>query len=312
MQNTNATVVILGTGGTIAGTAADAADNVGYTAAQLSLEQLVRAVPTLAGAAIECEQVAQLDSKDMDFATWLALATVIAQQLARPDVSGIVVTHGTDTLEETAYFLQRVLAPAKPVVLTAAMRPATALQADGPQNLLDAVRVAQLANARGVVVVFGGEVHGAADVRKLHTYRLAAFGSGDAGVLAQIEEGGLRQHRPWPEGTPLGVDRLPAPLAAWPRVEIVHSHAGVDGRLVQALCADGVRGLVVAGTGNGSVHHALEAALHEAQAQGVTVLRSSRCLDGAVLGAIDGELPGAGALTPVKARIELMLQLMRA
>jgi L-asparaginase len=312
MQNTNASVVILGTGGTIAGTAADAADNVGYTAAQLGVEQLVRAVPALAGTAIECQQIAQLDSKDMDFATWLRLATCVAQQLARADVAGVVVTHGTDTLEETAYFLHRVLAPAKPVVLTAAMRPATALQADGPQNLLDAVRVARRPDARGVVVVFGGEVHGAADVRKLHTYRLAAFGSGDAGVLAQIEEGVLRQHRPWPEGEALGLDRLRAEVAAWPRVEIVHSHAGADGRLVQALCADGVQGIVVAGTGNGSVHQALEAALRQAQAQGVSVLRSSRCLDGAVLGAIEGELPGAGALTPVKARIELMLQLMRA
>ena len=269
-------------------------------------------MPALAGAAIECQQVAQLDSKDMDFATWRRLATCVAQQLARADVSGVVVTHGTDTIEETAYFLQRVLAPTKPVVLTAAMRPATALQTDGPQNLLDAVRVAQRPDARGVVVVFGGEVHGAADVRKLHTYRLAAFGSGDAGVLAQIEEGGLRQHRPWPEGEALGLDRLPAELAAWPRVEIVHSHAGVDGRLVRALCADGLQGIVVAGTGNGSVHRALEEALRQAQAQGVAVLRSSRCLDGAVLGATDGELPGAGALTPVKARVELMLQLMRA
>jgi L-asparaginase len=312
MQNMPTTVVILGTGGTIAGTAVDAADNVGYTAAQLGVAQLVHAVPVLAGATIECQQVAQLDSKDMDFATWLRLATCISQQLARADVAGIVVTHGTDTLEETAYFLHRVLAPAKPVVLTAAMRPATALQADGPQNLLDAVRVAQRHDARGVVVVFGGEVHGAVDVRKLHTYRLAAFGSGDAGVLAQIEEGTLRQHRPWPLGEALRLDRLRGDVGAWPRVEIVHSHAGADGRFVQALCADGVQGLVVAGTGNGSLHHALEAALRQAQAQGVSVLRSSRCLDGAVLGAVDGELPGAGALTPVKARIELMLQLMRA
>ncbi|MEP6877015.1 MAG: asparaginase [Burkholderiales bacterium] len=312
MQNTNEAVVILGTGGTIAGTAADVADNVGYTAAQLGVEQLVRAVPALAGATIECQQVAQLDSKDMDFATWLRLATRIAQQLARADVAGVVVTHGTDTLEETAYFLQRVLAPTKPVVLTAAMRPATALQTDGPQNLLDAVCVAQLPGARGVVVVFGGEVHGAADVRKLHTYRLAAFGSGDAGVLAQIEEGVLRPHRPWPGGAALGLDWLREDVAAWPRVEIVHSHAGADGRLVQSLCADGVHGIVIAGTGNGSLHHALEAALRQAQAQAVSVLRSSRCLDGAVLGAIEGELPGAGALTPVKARIELMLQLMRA
>jgi len=314
MQSMRERVVILGTGGTIAGTAAQSGDNVGYTAAQLGVAHLVAAVPALAGESIEAEQVAQLDSKDMDHATWQRLAARASHHLARPEVAGVVVTHGTDTLEETAYFLHRTLAPARPIVLTAAMRPATSLQPDGPQNLLDAVRVARSDTAQGVVVVFGGEVHDARDVRKRHTYRLDAFGSGDAGVIAQIEEGTLRIHRPWPAGEAFGLDALPADVAAWPRVEIVHSHANADGRIVRALCADGVRGLVVAATGNGTLHHALETALREARAQGVAVLRSSRCLDGALLDAPHDTdaLPSAGALTPVKARIELMLQLMRA
>ena len=123
MQSIEPCVVVLGTGGTIAGTAQDAADNVGYTAAQLGIEQLVRAVPALASTRLDVQQIAQLDSKDMDFATWHLLARTVAGQLARAEVAGIVITHGTDTLEETAFFLQRVLAPSKPVVLTAAMRP---------------------------------------------------------------------------------------------------------------------------------------------------------------------------------------------
>jgi L-asparaginase len=312
MQSMQPIVVVLGTGGTIAGTAADAADNVGYRAAQLGADRLVAAIPALAGQAIEVHQIAQLDSKDMDFATWRLLAEAVHAQLARPEVGGIVITHGTDTLEETAYFLQRVLAPRKPVVLAAAMRPATALLADGPQNLLDAVRVAQAAGARGVVAVLAGAVHGAFDVRKVHTYRLDAFGSGDAGPVARIEEGRVRQHRAWPGGDALGLGRLPLDAARWARVEIVTSHAGAGGELVLALTASGVRGIVVAGTGNGSLHHALEAALLEAQAAGVSVLRSSRCLNGDVIDAGPNALASAGVLTPVQARIELMLQLLPA
>ncbi len=308
MQSRQGTVVILGTGGTIAGTAAKALDNVGYTAGQIGVAQLVQAVPALAGQALEAEQVAQLDSKDMDHATWLKLAQRVAHHAARPEVQGVVVTHGTDTLEETAYFLQRVLAPAKPVVLTAAMRPATALLADGPQNLLDAVTLARCEGARGVVAVLGGEVFAPEDLRKRHTYRVDAFGSGDAGPLAVIEEGRVRPFRAWPAGEPLGVDRLPADPAQWPQVALLLSHAGVSGGLVDALCAQGVRGLVIAGTGNGTVHRDLLAALKRAQQAGVTVWRASRCADGAVVG--EAELPSAGALPAVKARIELMLQLM--
>lgn len=307
LTSSTAKTVILGTGGTIAGTA-EAGDNIGYTAGQLGVAQLVGKVPALASVPLEVEQVAQLDSKDMDFATWRVLAQRVAFHLARPDVGGVVITHGTDTLEETGYLLHRVLAPSKPVVLAAAMRPATALQADGPQNVLDAVSVARHAEARGVVAVLSGAVWIASEMRKTHSYRIEAFNAGDAGPLGWVEEGSLRQLRPWPAGTPLGVALLDR--AEWPRVEIVLSHAGADGRLVDALVRDGVAGLVVAATGNGTVHHAVEAALLRAQAQGVKVLRSTRVGAGAVLAKPGDALPSAGTLTPVQARVELLLQLL--
>lgn len=304
-----ARVVVLATGGTIAGTAASATDHLGYTAAQLGVTQLLTAVPALAGFDIEAEQLAQLDSKDMGFAVWRRIAERAGALLARDDVAGLVVTHGSDTLEESAYFLQRVLAPAKPLVLTAAMRPATALQADGPQNLLDAVMLAREPGARGVLAVVAGAVHGAFDVRKVHTQRLDAFGSGDAGPIARVESDRLRRFRDWPAGEALGLARLAA--ARWPRVEIVTSHAGASGDLVDALVAQGVDGLIAAGTGNGTLHHALEAALQRAQAAGVAVRRASRVPDGPVLatGRAD-ELPSYATLTPPQARIELMLSLM--
>src|SRR5258706_13325782 len=214
MQNK---VVVLGTGGTIAGTAADALDNVGYTAGQLVVGHLVAAIPALAGVPLECEQVAQVDSKDMSHAVWRELALRCANHLARADVAGIVITHGTDTLEETAWFLHRVLAPAKPVVLTAAMRPETALQSDGPQNLLDAVAVAQAPGAGGVLAGLAGDLHRARDVRKVHPYRIDAFSSGDAGPIGRIEEGRLRPFRPWPQGQGPGLDPPPPRPAARPR-----------------------------------------------------------------------------------------------
>ena len=136
------TVVVLGTGGTIAGSAASADDNLGYVAGVLGVGALVASASDGDALAVETEQVAQIDSKDMSFAIWLQLARRVAHHVARAEVTGIVVTHGTDTLEETAYFLSRVVAVAKPVVLTAAMRPATSRQADGPQNLADAIAVA--------------------------------------------------------------------------------------------------------------------------------------------------------------------------
>ena len=302
------TIVILGTGGTIAGTAPSAADAVGYTAAQLGVGHLVAAVPALREADLELEQIAQLDSKDMDFATWQALAARAAYHLARADVAGVVVTHGTDTLEETAYFLHRVLASAKPLVMTAAMRPATSIAADGPQNLFDAVSTVRDAQARGVLVAIAGRVWAGAEVRKVHSYRVDAFAAGDAGPLAVVEEGRLRWWREVPRSAALGLAHIARDAVQWPRVEIVMNHAGAGGMLVDALVAQGVHGIVAAGTGNGTLHRYLEAALMRAQGAGVKVLRSTRCAEGPVIGS--ALLRSADTLSPPQARVELLLELL--
>lgn len=315
-------LVILGTGGTIAGRAALAGDNVGYVAGQVSVGDLVDAVPMLKHLPLDVEQVAQLDSKDMNFDVWKALAVQVAFHLGRSDVMGVVITHGTDTIEETAFFLQSVLKPAKPVVLTCAMRPATALVPDGPQNLSDAVAVARQVGAQGVVVVCAGQIHGADDVTKVHTYRVDAFDSGDAGPLGCVEEGMVRLFRPWPEACLVGSfdasahDRVQASLVL-PRVVLLTSHADADGLMVQALLAQAasgmvqpLRGIVVAGTGNGTLHKNLEIALLEAQAQGIRVVLSSRCVRGRVLVHLGQRFSEVSSLSPVKSRIALALDLL--
>jgi L-asparaginase len=316
------TVVVLGTGGTIAGTAASASDHTAYTAGQLGVQHLLEAVPSLdevlQSDALVCEQVAQLDSKDMAHATWQALAQRAMHWLAQPDVGGIVITHGTDTLEETAWFLQQVLATHKPVVLTCAMRPATALTPDGPQNLLDAMAVVRDPMARGVLAVCAGRIHSARDVQKVHPYRLDAFSSGDAGPLGWVEQAQVRWSCPGqitqPQSQPHAHARqaLALPAADWPWVAVLHSHAGADARQVTALVAAGVKGLVVAGTGNGTVHQSLLNALAQAQEQGVLVRLTTRCAEGQLVGQA-AALPTAPlGLNVFKARVSLMLDLMPA
>lgn len=312
-------LVLLGTGGTIAGRATRAADNVGYVAGQVRVDELGAAVPALVGLPLDVEQIAQIDSKDMGLPVWQALARRIAAHLERPEVRAVVVTHGTDTIEETAFLLHHVLRPAKPVVLTCAMRPSTALMPDGPQNLSDAVAVARHAGTMGVMVVCAGLAHGAREVTKVHTYRLDAFDSGDAGPLACVEEGQVRAFRSWEPGAgtgPFDEAALARFLAtkALPRVELLTSHADADSHLVRALLAGPderpLRGIVVAGTGNGTVHHALTDALHEAQARGVRVKLASRCVNGRVVPHPGLAFEDAGGLSPVKARLALALDLL--
>ena len=310
MQSPMPLVVILATGGTIAGVATNSTDTTGYRAGALGVDALIAAVPALARHRLESESVAAIDSKDMDIATWQRLAGRVAHHVARPEVAGVVITHGTDTLEETAYFLHRVLAPAKPVMLTAAMRPASALSPDGPANLLDAVTVAGTPGARGVGFVFGGAVWAALGLRKIHTLQTGAFAASECGPVARLEGGVMRAFRPWPEGEPLGLARLAAAPDAWPRVEIVLNHAASDGRLVDAAVASGAAGLVVAGTGHGSMSERLEAALARAREAGVRVMRASRCAFGPVLASDEGDAEAAGELSAVQARIELQLALL--
>jgi L-asparaginase len=310
MQSPMPLVVILATGGTIAGTAAASTDTTGYRAGALGVDALVAGVPALARHRVEAESVAAIDSKDMDAATWQRLAARVAHHLARAEVAGVVVTHGTDTLEETAYFLQRVLAPAKPVVLTAAMRPASALSADGPANLLDAVGLAGTPGVRGVSVVFAGAAWAALGLRKVHTLQTGAFAASDCGPVARLEGGVLRVFRAWPEGDALGLARVAAAPDTWPRVEIVLNHAGADGRLVDAAVAAGARGVVVAGTGHGSVSVRLDAALDRARAAGVRVARASRCAFGPVLPREAQDAEAAGELSAPQARVELLLALL--
>ena len=334
-ENNSEELVVLGTGGTIAGMAASASDNLGYTAAQLGVSQLLEAVPGLTDVLGECalraEQVAQVDSKDMSFSVWQALAQRLEFHLSQAQVKGLVITHGTDTLEETAYFLHAAMPPAllaaKPVVLTCAMRPASSAAPDGPQNLLDALVVAGTPGARGVLVVCAGTIHGAVEVQKVHPYRLDAFNSGDASPVGYVEEGRVRLVRSWP--VPAS-DALPDALGKvrrarqWPRVEIVMNYAGADGAVVDALVGAAnpnerfagrqetrpLQGLVVAATGNGTVHQDLQAALLRAQAAGVKVVLATRCGSGRVLARTGAAFPDSQGLSPVKARIALMLALL--
>ncbi len=311
----NQKVVLLGTGGTIAGTGSCASDHTGYTAGQLSVQHLLHALPglldSLQSHELVCEQLAQLDSKDMDHATWQLLYQRCAHWLDQPDVGGLVITHGTDTLEETAWFLQLVLDTSKPVVLTCAMRPATALAPDGPQNLLDAMAVVRDPQAQGVLVVCAGRIHGARDVQKVHPYRLDAFSSGEAGPWGFIEQARVR----WCVSGQRSLlhaharQALEVPAAQWPWVAVLHSHAGSDARQVNALVASGVKGLVVAGTGNGTVHKSLLAAMAKAQVQGVTVRLVSRCLEGQIVGEAAFQ-PSLTGLNAFKARVSLMLDLL--
>jgi len=322
-------VAIVATGGTIAGAAASASESLRYQSGALPVESLLSAVPSAhALADLEAEQLAAIDSKDADNAFWCALSSNVSRLLARDEVSGVVITHGTDTLEETAYWMHLTVRSEKPVVFTAAMRPATALSADGPANLYDAISLAASRSARGkgVLLAFCNRIHGARDVVKVSGHALDAFASPGFGPLGSVQDGRVtfqRQAVGRYDDMPFDLPQSPAVDFARPegwepeqlaRVGIVVSHAGVTGAVVRALRAEGVQGIVVAGTGNGSVHASLVSALREAIEDGVAVVRSSRTGDCRVYD--DGDRRGegggfvpAGTLNPYKARVLLMLAL---
>jgi len=297
-MNANKTkkIVVLATGGTIAGLAANTAKPHEYTAGQVRVEDLLKSVPQ-SGIELVNEQVAQIDSKDMSFAVLQSLLRRVVFWLAQDDVQGVVITHGTDTLEETAFFLQTVLQPIKPLALTCAMLPANVPDSDGPGNLNDALAWLQKPDATGVSVVCANQVHAGQAVQKSHSQQRNPFTS----------QKGMTHPKT------LRVPTVAQVLACqhWPRVDVVQNHTGADGRLVRSVMAhDAPQGWVVLGTGNGTLHHDLEAALLDAQKQGAHVLRASRCAQGGVQSREGDVLPHAGALTAVQARVALLLHLI--
>lgn len=309
-------IFILTTGGTIAGKAAQNDALTGYQAGVLGARDLLSAVPNISDiASIESEEIAAIDSKDMTAAIWLLLAERV-KKLLSTDATGIVITHGTDTLEETAYFLHLTIKSKKPVVLTGAMRPATALSADGPLNLLDAVHLAASPKAygQGVLVVLNGEIHSARDIQKVHTTALQAFASPDVGMLGRMEFGMPRFRRfILTRHTAASEFDISAPTL--PYVPILYGYADADSRLAAAAIKGGAEGIVWAGFGNGSIHEAALPTLIGASQAGIPVVRASRTGKGAVLfaesvyqqaGFID-----ADTLTPAKARILLALALLK-
>lgn len=290
---------LLATGGTIAGEADPAGDGSRYTAGVRSVNTLLATVPDLAAAAeISAEQILSLDSKDITPTDWLQILAAARHALADPAIDGLVILHGTDTMEETAYFLHLSLPPGKPVVLTGAMRPADHPQADGPANLRASVQLAADDTAwnKGVLIVMNGTVHAARWLGKARTTGLDAFNS----------------PRPWAEARPDGRFARCEP-STLPRVDILAGYAGAPADLIDACVTAGSRGLVLALTGHGSIPAAWLPALRRARDKGVAILRASRCVGPVIRNAnADDDDEGwltAGDLPPPKARIALMLAL---
>ena len=206
-------------------------------------------------ARIEVEQVAAIGSQDMNEAVWLKLAARTEAALAEPEIAGVVITHGTDTMEETAFFLNLVVPSEKPVVLVGAMRPATAISADGPMNLYNAVAVAAqpAARGRGVLVVANDEIHFAREIAKTNTTQVGTFASGHRGLAGLVNAGRLHLYAPPVRRHTAQSDFALAGLTALPRVDIVYSHAGMGRELIDAAVHAGARGLVIAGVGDGNL-----------------------------------------------------------
>jgi L-asparaginase len=312
------TVVVLATGGTIAGAAASDVQS-GYASGQVGVEQLLAAVPQAKKLAkLRGEQISNIGSQDMNDEVWLKLATRVNQLLAMPDVTGVVITHGTDTIEETAYFLNLVIKSTKPVVLTASMRPSTALSADGPLNFYNAVAVAanQGAVNRGVLVVVNDWIHGASSLTKTSTTAVQTFLSPVSGLIGTIAYGDVEWYR-----GPIGKHTVTSefsvePNTVLPRVDIIMASENMDGALINAAVAAGARGVVVAGVGNGNMtQKALDALTAQAK-KGVVCVRSSRVATGQVGRNVEvnddkNGLVASLGLNPQKSRVLLRLALLR-
>lgn len=338
----NMKTVVLGTGGTIAGLAVDASNPENYKASQLGLTDILLQAGISTAHLIK-QDVAQIDSKDMGPVVWRPLLKAVFEATQSPNVQAVVITHGTDTIEETA-FLLHIMGPwPKPVVLTCAMQPADSPTADGPGNLHDALLLAQHRDFQGVAVVCAGQAHHPWHLQKIRTDQDDAFSSGLRKPLAIMQNGQwtLSQELPQPlnaDALAQGASSSKAPQAAdasmpdshwqcpglqtllnttdWPRVEWLTNHADADGTIVLDVLANAakthrpLRGLIVAATGSGTVSIGLEAALRQAKTAGIEVWVSSRCVWGQAKFYETKPWGVATHLNPAKAMVALRLALL--
>ncbi len=312
-------VMILATGGTIAGKAAGPSD-YGYKSGEFKIEDLINAVPGIKDLAdIKGEQIVNIGSQDMNDAVWLKLAKRINELEKSKDVDGIVITHGTDTLEETSYFVDLVSKGDKPVVFVGSMRPATAVSADGPANLYNAVAVAAnpTSKGRGALVVLNDSIHDARNVVKTNTTNVEAFQSNNRGPEGLINSGKIKWLDEQPGEKHEHKSKFDvAALEQLPRVDIIYAHANMSPDLITSAVKNGAKGLVIAGVGDGNMTQPAQDALAQAAKQGVVVVRSTRLPQGLVLrnNEVNDDEKGfvaSSEFTPPKSRVLLQLALLK-
>jgi L-asparaginase len=318
-QGAKPRIVIVATGGTIAGSA-ESTTAAGYKSGAVAVETLINAVPQMKKFAdVRGVQVSSVGSQDMNDELWVKLATEVNGLLAKSDVDGVAITHGTDTMEETAYFLNLVVKSDKPVVLTGSMRPSTSLSADGPLNIYNAVGVAgdPRAKGRGVLVVANDDIHGARAITKRHTTDVETFVSPEAGLIGvclfddrEFSRSPARAHT---TATPFKVTAG----QTLPRVDVIYAHAGMSPDLIDAAVAGGAKGIVIAGVGDGNMTTPALEAVKRALAKGTVVVRSTRVGEGIVRRNIEVDDDKTGTvvskeLNPSKSRVLLKLALTQS
>ncbi len=315
-------VYVLSTGGTIAGSGSSSTDLSNYKPGAILGEQLVKAVPQIAQIAdVRVEQIVNVRSSDLTIENWLTLAKRIQSILKEtPAVAGFVITSGTNTLEETAYFLHLTVRSDKPVVLVGSMRPATAISADGPLNLLNAVKtaIAPESKGKGGLIVMNDEINGARDTTKTNTLRVETFRAPELGILGYVDEDKVAYYRATTKRHTASSEFDITSVATLPKVTILYSYIEPDAALIQAALQGGAKGIVFAGTGNGTLSIFESNVVKEVQgmpaAARPALVRSSRVGNGRVTPTTEFDamdLVASDTLTPQKARILLMLALTK-
>ena len=311
-------VVIVATGGTIAGSA-ESQTSAGYQSGAVGVDILINAVPQLKDIAVVTgEQVASIGSQDMNDEVWLNLGNKVNEVLAKSDIAGVAITHGTDTIEETSYFLNLVVKSDKPVVMTGSMRPSTAMSADGPLNIYNAVAIAAdpAAKGRGVLVAVDDDILSAHDIVKTHSTDVATMKAGEAGLVGASLFGKNVWYR-----SPTCVHTSKSEFSidgvkTLPRVDIIYAHANMSPDIISSAVANGAKGLVIAGVGDGNMTAPAMDAVKAAIAKGVVVVRSSRTNGGIIRRNIEVNDDQIGTVTsmelnPGKARVLLQLALLK-